>query len=291
MVFTRQKEYLISDIKRQGQVELALVYRENGRGKKEHERISPYKLKFDKNGEPNFDYGRDTFLKQAEADGMRSVWELAQEKKCVIWASPPGGPENYPEGRLVVGWVIKKGDETEIDCRGIPILENGENIKKMVDDLLNRGGVVMDEIMNVEDLRREAVGVDCESWEQFINLCEDVFGNHKVWEKIKRGEDVAETRETERVVVNVMKELEVRGYSNNPLFFEMVMLRQGYSLMGNNHGDTNISSSVGLISPFNRLFSLSSAVSSESLDPRLQYCEVHKVHFLKKRGRCPKCKG
>lgn len=283
----RQKEYLITDVNRQGSLEVALVYRENGKGKKEHQRISPYPLIFDDRGEPNFEYGKDTELKRAEAAGMRSMRELANEgKKFVVWVSPPGGPENYPEGRLVVGWVKEVREWTRIECRGIPILETGEKLKEMVDALIERGAVSMDEIREVEDLRQEAVGIDGKNWMEFLDLCEEVFGNKKVWEAIRNGDDVVETEITERVVVEVMQELKVRGLGNNPYMLEQMMAMRGYGLMAGNHGGVNTPSPLG--GAFNVLFS---AVTSESLDPRLQYCEVHQVYFMKKKGVCPRCKG
>ena len=72
---------------------------------------------------------------------------------------------------------------------------------------------------------------------------------------------------------------------------ENFIARNGIQIMGGNHGATNNSLLQGLMTPFNSLFIMSAIVTSESMDPRLQYCEIHKVHFLKKRGQCPKCKG
>jgi|GEM_PF-1696351 len=279
------EKYLITDARKQGKTEIALAYRENRKGKKEHERISPYWLIFDENGEPNFEYGKDTKLKLAEAEGMRSLWELANEnKEFLIWVSPSGGDEDYPEGRLVIGWVKERGKRTVIECRGIPILESGQNLFQMTNDLINKGAVTMDEIRDTEDLRKEALGVNCKTWEEFLNLCENTFGNHEVWKKIRSGDDVVETKKTENVVVEVMQELGARGWTNNPYRLERMMAVRGFVLMAGNHGVPNSNNQND--GAFDKLYNNS---VPENLDSRLEECKQCHKAFMKKKGKCPKC--
>ena len=283
----REKDkVLITDVKKQGEVEIALVYRENGNGKKEAERISPYKLIFDRNGEPNFAYSKETNLERAESEGMRSIWELAREgKKYIVLISPPGGDDNYPEGRLIVGKVIATGENVEIECRGMPILENGERLKEMAVELMNRGAVAMDEIREVEDLRKEAIGVEAKDWNDFLEICDNVFGNHEVWQAIKNGDDLVATAETKKVVVEVMADMFVRGYGNNPYVLERMMMGRGYGLRAGNHGGINrVKPLFG--GAFNEMYG---RVSTEILDPRLQRCEQCGYCYMKKKVQCPNC--
>lgn len=281
------QECLINDLQKQGPEEVTLIYRENGKGKKESERISPFVLIFDANGEPtNFNCKKERMLDKAEVEGLRSMWELASEYGYVVWTSPKDGPAEYTEGRGVFGKVVKRGEETVIDCRGFPILNSGEELKRMVGRLLTVGGVSMDEITDVESLRKEAVGINCKDKDEFWDICEKVFGNHDVWEKIRNGDDLKETKVVEKVVIQVMRELVVRGRSNDAYIFETIMQQRGYGLMAGNHGGLN----APMFGAFDSLFNLPSMVSSESLDSRLEECGTCHLYYMKKKGGCPKCK-
>jgi len=278
-------ERLITNLSRQGPEELALVYRENLIDK-EAERISPYILEFDENGEPDFEYEKDTLLGQMEYSGFRSMYELANSRaKYMIWLSPPGGISGYTEGRVVVGKVLKRGRSTEIECRGIPILKDRGGFRKIADNL-GAGD------LEVEELRKWAIGVNAENDDDFWDKCQKVFGVEEVWNYIREGKDVRNKKETEVVVRQVMKEIEVRGVrqENQGLMFEMMMKVRGFEIMGGNHGGTNMDMFGGTrrLSAFRGLFTKSEiAIKGERVDGKT-VCPCGEV--LKEGAtRCPKC--
>lgn len=278
-------ERLITNLKRQGDEELALVVRENLRAK-EAERISPYVLEFDENGEPNFAYEKETELGKMEYSGMKSMWELANSgTKYVIWLSPPGGVSGYTEGRVVVGKVLKNGRSTEIECRGIPILKDRGGFRKIADNL-GAGD------LEVEELRKWAIGVNAENDDDFWDKCQKVFGVKEVWSYIREGKDVRNKKETEVVVRQVMKEIEVRGvqHENQGLVFEMMMKDRGFEIMGGNHGGTNMDMFGGtrMLSAFRGLFTRSEiAIKGERVDGKM-VCPCGEV-LKEGQTRCPKC--
>lgn len=243
--------------------ELGRTFLENRVGPIE-ERVVPYDLVFDREGNPvGFKVGRDTEIKRLEDDGMRTMYKLAKMGYShVFWLSPPGGPVNYPEGRLVVGIVKKVGEETILECRGIPIIESCQTMWEKACQLINMGGVVLSGgLKAVEDLREQAIGINLID-ELPWDFCEEVFGMGEVWETIRGEEDLKRTREVVGVVGQVLNQIErrfgvVTQYNSIQagIAFEQMMAVSGWSIRGGNHGSTNIGLST--VSSFNTLFSKS----------------------------------
>jgi len=231
------------------------------------ERVVPYDLVFDRDGNPvDFKVGRDTEIKRLEDNGMRTMYKLAKMGYShVFWLSPPEGPANYLEGRLVVAIVKKAGEETILECRGIPIIESYQTVWEKACQLINMGGVVMSGgLRNVEDLRQQAIGINLKD-ELPWDFCELVFGMNEVWEVIRQEKDLESTKRVVGVVGKVLSEIERRfGVVNQynsiqaGIVFEHMMARSGWSIAGGNHGSTNIGLSA--TSSFNTLFSKSVGV-------------------------------
>jgi hypothetical protein len=268
-------ERLITDLSRQGFEELALVVRENLKAK-EAERISPYVLMFDFMGEPNFSYEKETGLGKMECLGMKSMWGLANDNfKYVIWLSPPLGLSGYKEGRVVVGKVLEAGESTKIECRGIPILKDRDQFKKIADKL-----GYFD--LEVEELREKALGINLENDNDFWDKCEEVFEISEVWDYIREGKDIRNRDETEVVVKQVMTEIKTMGVRNEAWYFEMMMKNRGFEIVAGNHGGINT------IGAFGNLFLRSEiAIKAERIDGRV-VCPCGEV-LKEGEMRCKKC--
>jgi hypothetical protein len=197
----------------------------------------------------------------------------------VIWLSPKS--EIYEEGRLNI--MIKTEVERRMgfDPWGIPLLKNEKETMELARRLLAGGGVSMDGIEEVEDLRKEPIGFKLgKNW---VEQCRELMPEfEELWDFIKMGgvEDnmekiVGEVREAKKVA---------RG---NNVLFEVEMYRRGYELnVAGGHGGSWLSQmgrGVGLVEVFDSLKVLG------KIDERLSKCEGCGCYFMKKKGKCPKC--
>jgi hypothetical protein len=273
--------------------ELGGTFLENLKTEEIQKRVNPYELKFDERGQPNFKYETKTEMGQAEYAGMRSMWELASDGyQYVFWLSPLGGRSIYTEGRLVVGKVIKNGEETEMECRGIPLLESAEKMLGMANGILDRGGTVTDGIRKPEDLREQAIGINLNG--DLWQFCEEIFGMNRVWEAIRLGEDVKRKAEVVGMVKRAMGEVEVRfgakiGQRESIMagaMLEGIMARWGYAIVGGNHGGTNTAMMTGA---FNNIFNEGKLTKITATGEKLSYCDRCSCWY--KGDKCPYCSG
>jgi hypothetical protein len=257
--------------------ELAGTFLENKKTDEVEERINPYSLKFDENGEPDFKYEMETDLGKAEYKGMKNVWNLAREGyKYVFWLSPSGGRSIYDQGRISVG-VVKNSEKVEIECRGIPILVTASELYAMGKEIVDCGGKTIDLIEKAEDLREQAIGINLKNEEQLWYFCRSIFGMEKVWKAIIKGKDISNKREIIKTVDEVLvrvKNCYGSFNSNNSIesgaLFEKEMQIRGYQMVGGNHGDLN-SNLVGETS-FDKLFSNSEISVKPEIRDGKKYC-------------------
>ncbi|MBI2465469.1 hypothetical protein HYV64_04990 [Candidatus Shapirobacteria bacterium] len=277
--------------------ELAAAFVENRKAELK-DRIVPYMLRFKANGEPDFPCDKNSVLGRAENEGMQNMRRLAMMgHNYVVWASPELGRSVYKDGsRVVVAIVTGRFQEVTMECRGIVLKnESPEELLEMVRKLQEKGAVVMDEIRNLEDLREQALAVDVKSEGELWDMMEKAFGNSEIWEEIRNSKDQLTKHLAEEMIARFRNspESEVAKRGGDIWWgaqLEMFMARNGFQIMGGNHGVSN-TSLLGTMSPFNSLFSMAPVVSSESLDSRLERCNGCGNFFIKKKKQCPKCKG
>lgn len=260
--------------------ELGRVFLENGTGDLKT-RVVPYGLRFRRNGEPDFAYETKTVLGRMEYEGMMSMYELAKMGfSHVFWISPPGGPANYPEGRLVVGKVVKTDNEVEFECRGVPILDSEDKLLEEVSELIKNGGVnLVGGLGSVEDLRSRAIGINLDD-EQLWDFCKHIFGMGEVWDVIKRGEDVVRASEVIGVAGEVLVDIRRRFGVVTPknslqagIMFEQVMAVRGWSISGGNHGGTNMSVLNGQMGVFDKVYVGENKIRIDSMGNVQHYCK------------------
>jgi len=255
------------------------------------ERINPYRLNFDVAGIPRFPFEVETVMGKAEYNGMKSIWELAKDGyQYVFWLSPPGGKSVYTEGRMVVGKVINN-DNVEIECRGIVVLESAEKMMEMANELLDRGGMVVDGIRNPEDLREQAIGMNLADGGDLWDFCEEVFGMEKVWKAIRQGDDikrkteiVAKAEEAVEKVRTTYGEIDSRNSVMAGAMFEGIMARWGYQIVGGNHGGTNMGAMNGA---FGFVFNEGKITRISANGERQSYCEGCRQWYSG--NKCPYC--
>lgn len=256
--------------------EIAGTFLENNKTDELENRINPYKLEFDINGEPGFVCEKESELGKAEYLGMKSVYNLARANYgYVFWLSPEGGRSIYDQGRISVG-IVKDKDKAELECRGIPILVSADELYEMAKKIIDYGGKSIDKIEKPEDLREQAIGINLRNDEELWRFCESIFGMKKVWETIIKGDDLVKKKELVRVAESAL--IKTRFYfgefdSDNSIesgaFFEKEMQVRGYEMVGGNHGDLN---SNLLDTGFNKLFKNSEISVKPEIRDGKKYC-------------------
>lgn len=165
---------------------------------------------------------------EAEFWAHKNSFELMDEGcKLVIWISPPDKPGGiYQEGRINF-MVANEGD---FKGWGIPAMRSGEELVEITKKLEAIGGVTMDGVETVEQLREQPIGFK-DFDEELKQKLEEVFKLPGFWQyvegeqKIKKAKVIAATKEC----------LEI-SEGNNAIYFRE-MARRGFKLMAmSDHG-------------------------------------------------------
>lgn len=215
------------------------------------QRINPYWLR-SVNGRVDFEFDPWEEFADMEERGMRNMFGLARDGyKLIFWFSPPGG--HYRDGRVVVARVVRvDGDNIELECRGLVVLESQEKMMTMFENIVREGGVTMDGVNEVEDMRSQPVGINLEGGENWIDFGERVMGMREVWEVVRQGNDVRNKEKIKQIAGEVWREVRRRG--GDERMFEMMMMGFGYRLNAvGNHGGSSLMGSGGM---FERLFGI-----------------------------------
>jgi hypothetical protein len=235
-------------------------------------------------------YGRERverdnweFNKHAESEKKATinVFELMNDGyEMVVWLSPKS--EIYEEGRLNIMLKTEVEGRLGFDPWGIPLLKDEKETMDLAEKLLAFGGVTMDGIGGVEDLREEPIGFHLEN-EDWVEKCRELMPEYEeVWDFIKKG-GVEENME--KIVEEVRWAKKIA--KGNNVVFEMEMFKRGYELnVAGGHGGSWLSQAgrgVGLFEIFDSLKIIG------KMDERLSKCEGCGCYFMKKKGKCPKC--
>jgi len=260
--------------------EIAGVYLEEGRDLSVKERTNPYFLGW-KDGKSELKLDSEAPYFEEEKEAMQNIFELAKEGyKLIFWFSPRG--EYYPEGRIVVGRVkeVLSGDVL-LECRGLVSLESPESMMGMAEKIMDKGGMSMDGIENIEDLRKEPVGVNIVG--DWCDFGEEIIGDRETWDWIREGGDVELKKEVGTKVVWVLEQARKVGREKDTRYYEMMMVRY-FGLRLNSSGNHG-GSSLGY---FDSLFGIN-MVDLRKGDERLAYCEGCGKYYMRKKGKCPLC--
>jgi len=225
---------------------------------------------------------------------MKNIWKLAKSGyKYIFWLSPSGGRSEYSDGRIVVG-IVEDREIVKINCRGIPILIEPDEMWLMANKIIEFGASSVEEIEKVEDLREQALGLNfgIKNEEELWNFCESVFGVEEVWNVIRQGKDVYRKKEIEAVVGEALIDLRVRfgGFTESNsvsagALLENMMRYRGYRIEGGNHGGLNSDLTE---SSFDKLFSESEiSVKPEIRDGKI-FCPCG-TELKDGASVCPSC--
>lgn len=266
------------------------VYLENGPGLPP-ERVVPFELEI-KGGRVDFEFDEAMEFARAEREGMKNMFELAKDGYDVIfWFSPPGG--EYKEGRVVVARPVEKeGDDIRLECRGLVVLKSRQEMMDDFECILRKGGVTMDGVSEIEDMRSQPVGVILGKGGDWVSFGQEVLGMEEVWQVIRRGEDVRNKETISRHFGQVWQEVKRRGGDERML--ELLMMDLGYRLnaMGNHGGSSLVTGGMrsglglGIFSP---LFeSVEIGYRAERRADGKIVCPCGEV-LREGASRCPKC--
>jgi hypothetical protein len=254
------------------------------------ERITPYEMKFDKDGNPNFRLRWETEIDRKENEALFKIRDLMLKgSSYALWISPANGEENYRECRFVA--VINKGvkdGELLTECRafcgnfdGNGCLEISKKLGKDIDE--------------VEDLRSSPIEFEVKDGKNWIDVLEEIIEMPKVWETIRKGEDIINKNKKEKVVEEVMKEFmpRIKGGMNHKeelklgSQIEYALMRRGVELQSVGSCGMSNTEALKLEGSFNVLFQ-SSLVPGIKPEGYKYFCSV--CGCWCKENICPLCK-
>jgi len=270
--------------------DLTTVLIENGESSLE-ERITPYEINFDKEGNPNFELRWETENDFYENEALFKARDLMRNgSEYLLWISPSGEKEDYSESRMVV--FLNKGEDEQgnliSECRGICA-------KFDLNECLDIARSLESGIETETELRSNPIEFYLGESNDWIERLEEVIDMSEVWEAIRKGADVIKMKEKRDMVDEVLGEIELRGekrMSYEEAIWVGVQIEEAIEMRGVSlqaSGSCGISNSEAL-----RLQSSFNVVFQNSLIPGLKpegynyYCSVCKCWC--KDSTCPLCK-
>jgi len=168
-----------------------------------------------------------------------------------VHISPPGGPLNYPEGRIQVGLNRKEMGISFSEWYGIPTPFDDKHHLDM--------GYCLGEVSvgktptDSESLRDHIFIIECDGEVNPWDLLSERIPLQYVWEKIKSGQIIQETKETHDDAIEAVKET-LRDSPKVMNSWDAIrigaiaeenMQRHGYQITGSNCGKSNMELLMG----------------------------------------------
>ena len=263
---------------------------ENGEAPLE-ERITPYKVKFDSDGKPNFKLRWKTENDFYENEALFKARDLMRNgSQYLLWISSPSEEIGYSESRMVV--FLNKGEDNEgnliSECRGFCTefgLEGCLDIAKQLES----------GIETETELRSNPIEFYLGDYRDWVERLERVIKIPEVWEAIRKGDDVINMREKRNIVDEVLSQVDIKSRGKMSYeeaiyigaYIEREIERRGVKLQAS--GSCGISNSEAL-----KLQSSFDVVFQNSLIPGIRpegynyYCGACKCWC--KESTCPLCK-
>ncbi|MBU4210875.1 hypothetical protein KKC08_02955 [Patescibacteria group bacterium] len=190
------------DRRRMGE-DLTALMAENRAGVGLEERITPFEIRFGKDGMPNFELRWKTKADFAENEALSGMRDLAKEGwKHMLWISPPSGEIGYKESRFVVAVVRSVGEEVVLECRGICGEQSTDECVKIARNL----GL---EVSRAEELRNRPIPfvVGKGNW---VDVLGRVIDMPEVWRTVKERGDVRDQASKRGLAEMVVGRMEAR---------------------------------------------------------------------------------
>ncbi len=198
-------------------------------------------------------HAEDYFQKRIDTDNWEYNLHSLEEKKATInafklfdqgyqmaiWISPES--EIYEEGRINVMLFGKKNEESFFEAYGIPLLTGREDSLRMGGKLIKKGGVVMENIREIDDLRGQPIGFDLNE-NKWLQKCQELLPELDwAWEIIGLG---GVDENMKKIALEVQKVRDIARGDN--YLFEMIMRQRGYLLnVSGSHGGSWLSRDLG----------------------------------------------
>lgn len=259
-------------------------------------------------------YSDKTEFDKKESEAGLKIRELlikGQVDDCFAWISPPGGPYNYEESRLEVGFVMQKMGFKILRSWGIPVKLTPSECTYLFSFFEEFSNNLSQEISSPEDLRGLISIFKTPQNEKLIDfLSHELPGLSKVWNAIKSGyvsEQNRKTKANARLEVKKISHKISLARSPHELIYigaqiEAGMALRGFNITKNDCGISNtelLSQSPFVFSGFatNRILGTVKAFnSSENVGTKILCCTCPfcntKVEAEIYNGEihCPNCK-
>lgn len=255
------------------------------------ERITPYEINFNKEGEPNFELRWKTETDFRENEALFKVRDLMKKgSEHLLWISPPSKEIGYKESRMVIfiNKGIKENGDLNTECRGI-CSEFGEK------GCLKIARSLGYDFKDGEELRSNPIEFKVGKDENWVGILEGKIEIPKVWQAIRNGKDTINKEERKKIAIEIVDDFIPRikkGMSNNDRYFlgsqmERALEIRGIKLQANGSCGISNSEALELEKTFDVVFknSLKSGVQVEGYKYFCKPCNC----FCKE-GICPICK-
>ena len=210
-----------------------------------------------------------------------------------VWVSPPGGPGEYNEGRLDVGYIRTLDDGTRFhEGYGIRLPFDGQECL-LIGSRIGEFAQNSWPLESPEDLREKLFRIRTDApWE----LLGDVIPLPQVWDEISSGMAKLEKEKAIRLVEekiapvvlpHIRRAVTEFDHLSAGALAERMMMREGYCLQDNGCGDLNTK-----LLQMNRILFISSTVEMSSdgrvLLTRVQVGSAEGSKYVKNCGKCGK---
>lgn len=171
--------------------------------------------------EDNWEYNRHS---EVEKEATGNVFSLGKRGfNLVVWISPDDGGDVYKEGRLNVEFPVFGENEWSFYGRHVPLTYNEIESFKLAQRLLKNGGISMESIVDIKDVRQQPIGFKINESSDWIKKCKKLMPEFmNIWDFIESGDDIKNKIKVEKDVMIAMEKAD----GNNHLF-ESIMATMG----------------------------------------------------------------
>lgn len=169
----------------------------------------------------NWEYNEHS---EAEKEATINVFDLGKKGyNLVVWISPDDGGNVYKEGRLNIEFPVFGKNEWAIYGKHVPLLCDEKESFNLVKRLLESGGVSIQPIEKIENVRRQPIGFKIEETNNWIQEIKKMMPEFmEIWDFIEEGKDTENKIKMEKDVRMAMERADGDNY-----LFESLMARMG----------------------------------------------------------------
>jgi hypothetical protein len=140
-----------------------------------------------------------------EAFDKIESWAASNQKGSIIWISPPSDKFGYTESRFVVGERDRIKGKKAVIFKAIRGLHSRTECNTIAEQLSAFSPVGLEPILDNSDLRRTPIPFEPPEAVSWVDFLQQVIYMPKVWDAIRRGDDIVGTQEAQNAGAEIIK--------------------------------------------------------------------------------------